>query len=814
MTTISLKTAFRSLKKNRSFALINIAGLGVGIAAAILLFLVIRYEETYDNYHANNDRIYRVVTEKKNATTGAIDEYHRGVPNPMVDALRNDFPAFEKVGFIASLGQAQIYVPGSNGLADEKRFKENEGLFFAESGVFEIFDYQWVAGNATGLTAPNTGVLSETLAKKYFGSAQAAIGRTIEFWSFRNKVLIQGVFKDLPGNTDIPVQLGVSLATLRKIMDPTWFTAADNWNWVNERMQCFVLLPRNHSINTEAAQLPAFMKKYAPVAKPGQASSQLRFQPLHDIHFNASYGSFREDGLSRREVWSLGLIGVFLLLVACINFINLSTAQSVLRAKEIGVRKVLGSDRGSLISQFLQETGVITFFALLLGMLLAVACLPILNNLLNKTFSVGLLLHPAVLLFLVALTLVITLLAGLYPAFIVSGFKPAAIFRNKLSSKIGGGISLRRSLVVFQFVIAQLLVIGTIVVVKQMQFFRNQSMGLVKEGIALIDLPSDSSLRVKYPLLKQQMQALPGVKEASLCWDSPVAYWSAEEELYFNNDAEKLPFRITIQFGDTSFYSTFGLQLAAGRLPFQSDSVREVVVNETAVKQLGLAAADAAIGKTLSFDGKTRYPIVGVVRDYNSRSLHMAVKPIAITTNLGYYSTLAVRVNTASFGPTMEKVERLFRNIYPTYLYDLTFLDDKINGMYKSEATTAQLFKVFAVLAIFISCLGLYGLVAFMAVQKTKEIGIRKVLGASVQSIVLLFSKEFTVLIVVAFLIAGPVAYYFMNEWLADFHYHTTMGAGIFLLAIVFSMLIAWIAVGYKAIRAALVNPVKSLKTE
>lgn len=809
-----LTTAVRSFRKNRSFFLINVAGLSVGIAASLLIFLVIHYENSYDGYHAAEERIFRVVSEKVNPTTGEIASYHRGVPGPLTDALRNDFTGFEQVAAISELGGAQIYVPGSHGFADEKRFKEEEGLFFTDPGIFDIFDYQWVAGNATSLTAPHTGVIAQSLAEKYFGSAQAAIGRTIEFWSFRNKVQIGGVFKDLPGNTDLPVKLGVSWATLREITGPDFFSAQENWRRVNDGIQCFVRLPQHATIQQSAAALPGFVKKYTAHFEAGSPLLALKFQHLRDIHFQHEYGTFHNDGLSKKELWSLGLIGAFLLVVACINFINLATAQSVLRAREIGVRKVLGSNRNQLIAQFLQETGIITLCAMILGIALTISTLPVLNGLLNKNLSTALLFHPATLFFMTVLMIMVTLLAGFYPALIVSGFKPAMIFRNNLSTRISGGITLRRGLVVFQFVIAQLLVIGTIVVVKQMHFFRSRPLGFVKDGIVLIDLPSDSSLKVKYPLLKNSMQSIAGVDHSSLCWNAPITLWPAENDLYFDNEATKRPFKISLQVGDSSYYSTFELKLAAGRYPFQNDSIQEFLVNETAAKQLGFAQPGDIIGKRISFDGHLRYAIVGVLRDYHSRSLHIPVKPVAICSSPDQYTTLAVRLAPGNRVSTLARMQEVFRSVYPTYLYDITFMDEKVDRLYRNEANTAQLFKVFAALAIFISCLGLYGLVAFMAVQKTKEIGIRKVLGASVQSIVYLFSKEFTLLILAAFFVAAPIGYYFMKQWLMDFHYHIEVGAGIFIIAIVFSVVIAWIAVGHQAVKAALTNPVKSLKSE
>jgi ABC-type antimicrobial peptide transport system permease subunit len=379
---------------------------------------------------------------------------------------------------------------------------------------------------------------------------------------------------------------------------------------------------------------------------------------------------------------------------------------------------------------------------------------------------------------------------------------------------MGGGLSLRRGLVVFQFVIAQLLVIATIVVVKQMQFFRNSSLGMEKEGIAMINLPSDSSLKVKYPLLKNRLEAINGVSGTSLCMEGPASDWSWKTKFSFDNNPEIQPFELTGLVADVDYFKTFGIKLIAGRLPFASDTMRELVVNEEAVKRLGFIQPRDIVGKTISWDGGVPKPITGVVANFNNRSLHTAQEPLFIVSQYSAYEFIAVRLQKENLHASLESIQHIFKDVYPTYMYDMNFFDKRFEDFYRTEATTSLLFKVFAGLAIFISCLGLYGLVSFMAVQKTKEVGIRKVLGASVQSIVYLFSREFTVLIVIAFLIAAPVGYYFMNQWLGSYYYHIAMGWGVFVLAIMYSVLVAWVAVGYKAIMAALVNPIKSLKTE
>ena len=811
MLTAFYRTTLRSLWNKRAFSLLNIAGLAVGMAASLLLFLVIRNETSYDNYHAKKDRVYRVVTTKIKKSNNEVALHAPNIPPPLPATMLDDFPQVEKTAAILQMGDAQFYIPQEGG--EEKRFIESGGLFWTEPGIFDMFDHTWLAGNAISLKDPNTAVISESVARKFFGDHKNAIGKTMQLYSFRIPLQIVGVFRDQPGNTDLPVRIGASFITLKGRL-PEIFTNDEN-AWTYRFGQCFLLLREGQSADQLRSQLPGFVKRYYKEENENVPEySILDLQPLTKMHFNTDFDLFRSDGLSLKELWSLGLIGLFLLIVACINFINLATAQSVSRAKEIGVRKVLGSNRAQLVKQFLLETCFITLISLLLGCVIAQVSLPLLNDLLGKDLSLNFLKQPSILLFLLLIAVIVTLLAGFYPAMVLSGFNPIMIFRNKLISKRTGGLSLRRSLVVFQFVIAQLLVIGTIVVVKQMNYFRNRPMGFDKEGIAMVNLPSDSSLKVKYLLLESRILQIPGVTSASLCMEAPATYFNRSYSFYFDNRAEKEQFNMAAQFADTGYFKTFGIQLVAGRPFFHSDTLRELLVNETTVKKLGFGAPRDIIGKTISFDDGQKYPVVGVVKDFNSRSLHVAIAPLMITSNYESYEWIAVRMDRAKMPSTLAQVQKTFTEIYPTYIYDQVFFDERIEQFYKTEAITSRMFRVFSLLAIFISCLGLYGLVSYMAVQKTKEVGVRKVLGASVQSIVYLFSKEFTLLIGIAFLIAAPLGYYFMNKWLSGFYYHTAIGWEVYLIAIVISIFIAWITVGYKAIKAAIVNPVKSLRTE
>ncbi len=807
---------FRRLRKKKSFSLLNIIGLSVGIAASLLIFLVIHYETSYDAYQSKYNRIYRVVTTYTRHANGEVTGHESAVPLPLGDAMRHDFPQLENVAPVWNIGGAQIHVPGKKGLEDEKIFKENDGLFFTEPALFGIFDFQWLDGNAIGLKDPNTAVLTESLANTYFGSWKNAVGKTIQMWSFRIPLRITGVFKDLPVNTDMQLLMGASYATFRNLT-PKDFTDPQSWGnhpWPSE---CFVSLPPNQGIASIKALLPGFVQKYfLPEQVHGATLTSLDLEPLKQMHLDERFYTFKGNALTHKELWSLGLIGAFLLIVACINFINLATAQSINRAKEIGVRKVLGSSRGSLIRQFLQETALITFISLVLGCILARLALPFLDDLMKKPLALDLFHIPSIPLFLLLVGILVTLLAGFYPGKVLSGFNPITAIKSRISVRTIGGISLRRGLVVVQFLIAQLLIIGTTVVIRQMQLFHSQPMGFEKKAVAMVELPSDSLDRLQYDYLKSQTLKIPGVSSASFCMDAPAAWGVYKTDLFFDSDPIKKDFNIAVQFADTSYLSTFRIGMRAGRFPYPLDTLKELIVNEALVSRLGLKTPEAILGKSLRFANEPaqKYSIVGVMHNFNNISLKDPLMPQAIAYNPNAYNYLAFRMDPDKMKASLDQLHQVFSHLYPYYIYDLTLLDERVESFYHTQLITSSLFKVFAFLAIFISCLGLYGLVSFMAVQKTKEVGIRKVLGASVQNIVYLFSREFTVLIGLAFLIAAPLGYYFMQRWLADFYYHIDIGWSVFALAIALSVVIAWATVGYKAIKAAIANPVKSLRTE
>jgi putative ABC transport system permease protein len=812
MINTYFKTAWRNIRSHKAYAAINIFGLAVGIAACLLIFVVIHFETSYDHFQSNVNRICRVTATYSNPVSHEVTGRDGGTTVFLAKAIRNDIPKIKKAAEVWYVGGAQIHVPvPGKDLADEKRVKVTDGIFFAEPDLFSMFDYSWLTGDSKRLNEPNTCVLSQSFANTFFGDWKKSMGQTVQMWSFRIPMQVVGVFKDLPGNTDMEMKMGASYETFRKV-NSGLFTHED-WSWTPWSSECFVLLPDETRPEQFHSQLQNLVKKYYPPVMNGNQQIALSFQPLTNLHLNEDFGTFKGDALTHKELWALGLIGFFLLLVACVNFINLATAQSVNRAKEIGVRKVLGSSRTQILRQFLNETAVITAISVLLGFVLSELALPFVSNLMHKPLSLNIFQNPVVALFLVLLGLVVNFLAGFYPGLVLAGFRPIEAIKNKITMSSMGGVSLRKGLVVFQFLIAQLLIMGTIVVLQQMHYFRTQPMGFEKNAIAFIDLPSDSLDQLQYPYLKQQMLQIRGVDAASFVMDAPATPGSNNNTFYFGDNPVKKDFMLNLQFADTSFLNTFHIGLMAGRTVYASDTMRELMVNQTLVKKLGFSD-QSILGKTISFDGNLKYPIVGVMHDFNSKSLKEAVSPLAVTTNSRAYGSLALRINPEKMQSALSGAQPVFTHLYPTYIYDLSFLDERIEHFYTSEAMASTLFKIAAFFAIFISCLGLYGLVSFMAAQKTKEVGIRKVLGASVQSIVILFSREFIILIGISFLIAAPLGYYFIQAWLSGFYYHMQLSWIVFAVAILSSGVIACLTVGYKALRAANANPVKSLRAE
>lgn len=728
--------------------------------------------------------------------------YSKGSAFPVAEALRTDYPELEHVARIYGRENQQISLINDKASVPQNKFKEN--VFFAEPEFFDIFNFPFLAGDPkTALTEINTAVITQETAEKYFGDWHTAIGKLIKYNN--DKVCkVTGVLKNIPANTDFPLQVVLSFNT------SVGEDISQDWSGEDGSLNTFIVLPQNMSARQFDNYLKAFVKKHAPAEFSNHGYI---LQPLSNIHYQSEFGTYRGHTFSKALITAISLIGFFLLIIACINFINLATAQAVNRSKEVGIRKVLGSSKKQLIIQFLSETFLITLASVVLAILIAVIALPVLNSLLQISLDIQI--SFPLIAFFFAIINIVTLLSGFYPAIILSGYNPIKVLKSKFTSNAAGGLSMRRALVVFQFTVAQTLIIGTIIVVRQMNLFQNASMGFDKDAIVMVQLPNDSARIFKADALKTQLLQQAGIINVSTSSFSPMDQASWDGDFKFENNVKSSGFNPDFKWADADYFKTYNIQFIAGRPYYPADSVNGFVVNEMMSKKLGFKNPEDILGKSIHiFDGSIVAPVVGVVKNFNGSSLKQEMKPIVLGSWKMVYRLINIKIQPQHAQQTLAAIEKLWNNTYPDFVYEYQFLDDKIASFYKQENQLSKLYKIFAAIAIFISCLGLYGFVSFMAVQRTKEVGIRKVLGASVVSIVYLFSKEFTVLIGIAFLIATPLAYFFMHQWLQNYAYRIDIGIGIFLLTIFISEMIAWLTVGYQAIKAAVSNPVKSLRTE
>jgi len=777
------KIGFRALLRNKSYAFINVAGLALGLAACIVIFLVVQNELGYDRFHKKADQTYRV-------TVHGLD-YNPSVSFAIAPAFRNDFPEAEQV--------SQYYYQYSGLLkVGQERYNE-EGYAFADQYFTKIFDFNWLSGNPeTALKEPNTVVLTESIAEKYFGKTDV-LGKTIKLDNSKD-LRVTGVIKDLPSNTHLSFKFLVSWETLRKEVETSNF-------WSISGGYLYVALPANLSGETASKRLPSFIKKNwgEDIAK----NTELILQPLTDIHFDQKYLNQISMPRSKQTIYGLAGIALFIILTACINFVNLATAQSLQRAKEVGIRKTLGAYRKQLIAQVMGETTLLVGFAVIFALLAVGFFLPYTESLLNIRIETAKLFEPEVIGAILAITISTILIAGLYPALIQSGFQPVKALKSGVSNHSTGNSYFRKGLVVVQFAITQVLIVGTIVVGSQMDYFLNQDMGFEKDAVITFGTGG------KKEVLKQELLDNKGIEAVSFASGGPVynsnfAPFSSPESGMTETDVTEL------KFVDENYFSMYKLQLLAGESITKiakKDSVHRVVVNETLIKRLGIKDPEKAIGKRILIAND---PVIikGVVHDFQSESKHDKIRACILIYHPDFFWQASVKLRPENMRETIASINKDWSELNPESLFSYEFVDDHIAKLYTQEGKMYNAFKMFSGIAILIGCLGLYGLVSLMAVQKTKEIGIRKVLGASVPGIVVLFFNQFIWLIAVAFVIAAPLAWFTMDKWLQEFAYHISIGPGIFMISILVTFIIAGLTISYQSIRAALLDPVKSLKSE
>ncbi|MEZ5042404.1 MAG: FtsX-like permease family protein [Saprospiraceae bacterium] len=795
-----LKVALRNIFREKLYAIINVFGLAIGLGVCLLILLFVKDELSYDKYHSKADQIYRVVTEWRHGTDRAIEtpiNSYRLAP-----ALAVDFPEIAEIVRFSPFGGLITY--------ENQDFQEDH-LFLVDDNVFDVFDFGWKSGNkATALKEPFTAVLSETTARKYFGE-ENPIGKVVK-WNGENELRVTGIFQDFAPNNHLLVDIFVSMETGKQVFNQLVLN-----NWGEGSQYTYLLLPPEVSATSVAARFPDFIEK-----NMGEGSSKgvvMYLQPLTSIHLYSNLaGEIGANG-NIRYIYISVAIALFIILIACINYMNLSTARSIKRAKEIGVRKTLGAARSSLILQFLSESVMIGLIAFLLAIGLVLMVLPAFNAFVDKSLTINPFKIPQTYLAFLGITVGIGLLAGSYPALYLSAFDVVKIFREKIKK---GTVSaqLRKVLVVFQFCISTALIIGTLIIYNQWVFLRNKDLGYNKDNLILVPIPD----RTQYETLKTQLAQNPnivGITASNKMLTNRLSSNLGFKAENYEQDPQS-PSSIKILTVDADFMKTLEIDFASGRdfsAAFGSDDTEAFILNEAAVKMIGWT--DDPIGKwfeTSEFDNgswaKRTGKIIGVVEDFNMESLHNKIQPVVYYISKSWLNWMTLRINNHDTPATIDFIKDKWTQYGSEQAFDFTFMDDRINDLYQGEERYFRLFIAFTILAIFIASLGIFGLSSFTAEQRRKEIGIRKVFGASVGSLVMLLSKEFSWLVVIGFAFAVPIAYYMMDIWLADFIYRIDIGVGPFILAGLLALVIAWLTASFQSTRAAIENPIKSLRYE
>jgi predicted permease len=812
------KAAFRNARRHFTFTSINILGLSIGISAALVIFLLVQYEFSFDRSAKDRDRVYRVVMHAK---FNGNDGYSAATPAPLSIAMKNELNGINaSVPRMQFQGDATASVQVQRPKTDQPTiFKKQSEIIFTNPGYFSIQPNTWLSGSAdVSLGKPFQVVLTETRARQYFPAMNATdiIGQTIRY-NDDFDCTVAGIVSDADERSSMAANEFISFATIAETHMQKDFMM-NTWNDWMAYSQVYVKLEGNAKAATVQLQLNQMYAKHNPDAKKDDANfTELELQPLSDVHFNANYAGLNQRMAHRPTMWALLAVAAFLLLLACINYINLTTANATQRAREIGVRKTMGSSRGQLIGQFLSETFVFTFAACCLSFALSPLLLKAFADFMPAGLAFEPLQQPVIFLFLLGLAIVVSLLAGIYPALILSGYKPVNVLKNVMvRSSETRHAGVRRVLTTSQFVIAQFFVIATVMVGRQIHYTLTADMGFRKEAVVTISVPNRDTSYAKRNELLASIRSMPGVQRVSRGFMTPADQGAAFTQIKMEGAANDNKESVQLRWGDEEYLPLYNIPVIAGRNVNASDTIREFLVNETYAKLLGFNEPATAVGRLLEFNGK-QMPIVGVMKDFNESSLRSHVGPIVFAANnkrSHNYHILLQAKEAGNWSATLNGIGKVYRRLYPDAEYKFTFLDDTIANFYAEEQRTSSLLNWATGLSVLISCLGLLGLVIYTLNTRTKEIGVRKILGASVLQIVTTLSKSFLKPVVIAFLIAAPIAWWAVNKWLQDFAYRTSLSIGVFALCGLALVLLALVVLSVNTIRAARANPVKNLRMD
>jgi len=817
------KIAFRGFWKNKLFTLINVTGLSIGISAALVIYLIVNFDFTFDKFHNDGDRIYRVVT---NFSFSGTPGYNAGVCGPLPGAVKSEVTGLAENAPIFTLNQPNVLI--SNGGTSLTTFKLQGDVVLADDGYFGIFNYKWLAGSAkTALSQPFQVVLTSEQAKKYFPSLSydQMIGQVVTYDTL--KTTVTGIVQTITENTDLTFHDFISFSTSTANASLKTQMSLHNWGGTTPERQLFVKLAPNIQAARVTEQLNDILKKNNPPT-PGNSGRVQKFylQPLADIHFNENYGTFGLGRVANKTtLCELLAIALFLLLLGCINFVNLTTAQSAQRAKEIGIRKTMGSSRVQLVAQFLSETFFITLIAVVISAAMAPVILKLFAGFIPEGVKADLINQPNIILFLVVLTISVSLLSGFYPALILSGYKPVSVLKNQTqsSSSKTRNAWLRKSLTVAQFVIAQFFIMATVLVSKQIYYALHKDLGFKKDAVVIVNSPWKNRQANRNMVFMNMLRAIPQVELVSAGRDAPTSDDPHSTEATYHDGKKEVKIeQLGLKFGDENYIKVYHIKLLAGRNLQPGDTINTFLINNTCARMLGFSNPVDAVGKTIdNFNGDTRMQIIGVVSDFQQESIHAAILPLAILTSTNHYFNgtfhIALKPQTANgddWNKAIASMQTAWKELYPDDDFEYHFFDETIQKLYINEQHTSTLLSWATGLSVFISCLGLLGLAIYTTSQRKKEIGVRKVLGATVAQVVTLLSTELVMLIVLAFVLVTPIAWWVMNKWMQNFADRTAISWWVFAASGAGMLLIAMFTSSFQTVKAAIANPVKSLRSE
>jgi ABC-type antimicrobial peptide transport system permease subunit len=812
-----LRTLFKKiwshLTLNKIHAVINIGGLAIGIGCSLVIFKIIAYESSFDSYHTNYENIYRLITEYTDPIEGI--KYEEGQVPPVGEAIRKEFPGIDAVmTFYSAQGQIdQISIENKDG--EIQKFQENKGIVCADPNIFSVFDFNFLAGNPTeALASKGSVVITSSLAQKYFGLSASEVGEAMNRLITVNNILplqVSGVISDPPENTDLPFTIIANYYD-QIIINP-YFSGGADWKAGHSYTNCYLLLQKDISVDDFENQLLSFYGKYH-----DENNSQNRrylLQPLSELHSGVC-NNYSNRQVPEKSLWILGIIGLFLILIASINFINLSVVQAIERFREIGIRKIFGESKSQSISQFLTESVFISFIAAVIGLLIAQVIIIYFDGVIGYQLNSDLLSTPNTFIYLFLLATTIGLLSGLYPSMIIAGMSANVALKSSLSQRnSSAALSLRRTLVIIQFTISLVLIIGTLVMNRQLNYFLSKDLGFNKEAILLVTLPEAN--KDKLPLLKEKLLAYPEIEMVSLGTRSPLADWRVSN-LINHPSIEKDTYAANLKSVDEDYMDLYKLKIIAGQNFSKVKNTGDIVVNRKLTKLLGFNNPEDALGERIKYVAN-EFKIVGVVEDFHARSLQRSMENVIFGNFNGLINEMAIKINPAvlslnRYQQLLKKVQTEWDEVYPKNIMNSRFFDEKIASLYDAEKDTSNLIQLFAIIAILIGNLGLYGLISYIISQKNREISIRKVNGAKVSEILVLLNKDFMIYFSIAFIIACPIAYFTMDKWLQKFAFRTDLSWWLFALAGGVAMVIALITVSGQTFRAARRNPIEAFRYE